>query len=229
MSGPSFSHDLRQRQTQSLVLAPQLRQSLKILQVAALDLRSVIQEELQANPTLEELPMDGESVDKPSDAEGDETAGESSPNESDDGNASAPEDSSVREEMDFTKQFEILGKLDEDWRDHMANAGGAQSYSAEDAEKRQHFVVERHLVATHRTPVRGIKRDHGGLAAKLRERHCFARLIGEREIRRGRAGLEQWRHCRLHSVVTIRPDARGMRNRHQRAMELLYVTCCHRS
>jgi RNA polymerase sigma-54 factor len=139
MSGPSFSHDLRQRQTQSLVLAPQLRQSLKILQVAALDLRSVIQEELQANPTLEELPMDGESVDKPTEAEGEEAGGESSPNESDDGNASAPEDTSVREEMDFTKQFEILGKLDEDWRDHMANAGGAQSYSAEDAEKRQHF------------------------------------------------------------------------------------------
>ncbi|MEO7597978.1 MAG: RNA polymerase factor sigma-54 [Opitutus sp.] len=137
MSGPSFSHDLRQRQTQSLVLAPQLRQSLKILQVAALDLRSVIQEELQANPTLEELPMDGESVDKPADSEG--TEGESSTTESDDGNASAPEDSGNREEMDFTKQFEILGKLDEDWRDHMANAGGAQTYSAEDAEKRQHF------------------------------------------------------------------------------------------
>lgn len=140
MSGPSFSHDLRQRQTQSLVLAPQLRQSLKILQVAALDLRSVIQEELQANPTLEELPMEGESVDKPNDDAAPESGDhEASAAESDDGNASAPDDSSAREEMDFTKQFEILGKLDEDWRDHMANAGGAQSYTAEDAEKRQHF------------------------------------------------------------------------------------------
>ena len=75
-----FSQDLRQRQSQSLVLAPQLRQSLKILQVAALDLRSVIQEELQSNPTLEELPMDAMSVEKPepengeSDANGDDTA-----------------------------------------------------------------------------------------------------------------------------------------------------------
>lgn len=141
MSGPSFSHDLRQRQTQSLVLAPQLRQSLKILQVAALDLRSVIQEELQANPTLEELPMEGESVDKPADHD----APEANSNESDDGNASAPDDAGdsgdhpTREEMDFTKQFEILGKLDEDWRDHMANAGGNQPYTSEDAEKRQHF------------------------------------------------------------------------------------------
>lgn len=141
MSGPSFSHDLRQRQTQSLVLAPQLRQSLKILQVAALDLRSVIQEELQANPTLEELPMEGETTDKP--AETDANAPEGV--DGGDGNADSsetplpPDDSNAREEMDFTKQFEILGKLDEDWRDHMANAGGTQSYTAEDAEKRQHF------------------------------------------------------------------------------------------
>ncbi|HVU24710.1 MAG TPA: RNA polymerase factor sigma-54 [Opitutus sp.] len=135
MSGPTFSHDLRQRQTQSLVLAPQLRQSLKILQVAALDLRSVIQEELQANPTIEELPMDGESVDKPAEPGPDAVNGDSD----DAAPATAPEDSPTREEMDFTKQFEILGKLDEDWRDHMANAGGATSFTPEDAEKRQHF------------------------------------------------------------------------------------------
>ena len=131
MSGPGFSHDLRQRQTQSLVLAPQLRHSLKILQVAALDLRSVIQEELQSNPTLEELPMDGESIDKTEAPAPDESGGNSEPPPADQGEQ--------REEMDFSKEFEILGKLDQDWRDHMSNAGGTQSYTAEDAEKRQHF------------------------------------------------------------------------------------------
>jgi RNA polymerase sigma-54 factor len=138
MSNGGFSQDLRQRQTQSLVLAPQLRQSLKILQVAALDLRSVIQEELQSNPTLEELPMEAMSLEKPeaengeSDANGDDTAAsaEGTPEQ-------APE--TKREEMDFSKEFEILGKIDDDWRDYMANAGGSQSYSAEDAERRQHF------------------------------------------------------------------------------------------
>ena len=129
MSGPGFSHDLRQRQTQNLVLAPQLRQSLKILQVAALDLRSVIQEELQANPTLEEQPMDGESLDRLNDAPPDPEAG----------SAADPDDNARHEEMDFNKQFEILGKMDQDWRDHMANAGGAQPFTSEDAERRQHF------------------------------------------------------------------------------------------
>jgi len=138
MSAGGFSQDLRQRQTQSLVLAPQLRQSLKILQVAALDLRSVIQEELQANPTLEELPMEGMSAEKPgadntdADAQGDEPAG------SQDGARDAAAEPK-REEMDFSKEFEILGKIDDDWRDYMANAGGAQPYSAADAERRQHF------------------------------------------------------------------------------------------
>lgn len=129
MSGPGFSHDLRQRQTQSLVLAPQLRHSLKILQVAALDLRSVIQEELQANPTLEELPMEGESLDQTED---------SSPDTEKESDAE-PEPIESRDDMDFTKEFEILSKIDDDWRDHMASAGGAQSHTTEDAEKRQHF------------------------------------------------------------------------------------------
>ena len=142
MSGPGFSHELRQRQTQSLILAPQLRHSLKILQVAALDLRSVIQEELQSNPTLEELPMEGVSLDKPS--EDNATDRDSDANGSSNTDATAPADhaDSKREELDFSKdkEFEILGKMDEDWRDHMASVGGAQPYTSEDAERRQHFM-----------------------------------------------------------------------------------------
>jgi RNA polymerase sigma-54 factor len=126
MSGPRLSHDLRQRQSQSLVLAPQLRHSLKILQVAALDLRSVIQEELQSNPTLEELPLESADLDKSETAD---TKDETSDKDQD----------GAREEMDFTKEFEILGKLDDDWRDYLANTGGNQPQSAEAAEKRQHF------------------------------------------------------------------------------------------
>src|SRR5579862_3067945 len=139
MSGHSISQDLRQRQTQSLVLAPQLRQSLKILQVAALDLRSVIQEELQSNPTLEELPMEGMSEMKDNSENGASDGGgsdEGAPASEPSAEASAE---TKREEMDFSKEFEILGKIDDDWRDYMANAGGSQSYSAADAERRQHF------------------------------------------------------------------------------------------
>jgi len=125
MSGPGLSHDLRQRQNQSMVLAPQLRQSLKILQVAALDLRSEILEELQSNPTLEELPPEHTS-----------TEPEAAPEE----NTSTEDEENHHEELDFSKEFEILGKLDEDWRDYMSQTGGAQPYTQEDSEKRQHFM-----------------------------------------------------------------------------------------
>lgn len=54
---------LEQIQSQSQVLAPQLRQSLKILQVSAMELRNVVLEELQLNPTLEEAPLEEISLD----------------------------------------------------------------------------------------------------------------------------------------------------------------------
>ena len=123
MSGPGFNQSFQQRQTQQLVLAPQMRQSLKILQVAALDLRATIQEELQSNPALEELPMEGVSLDKPAPSE-DPSA-----------------DVDQRETMDFgkDKDLEILNRLSDDWRDQMADTGGVRATSPEEDERRQHF------------------------------------------------------------------------------------------
>ena len=137
MAAPGFSQQFHQRQTQQLVLAPQLRQSLKILQVATMDLRSVIQEELQNNPTLEEQPMEGVSIDKEQQSDGQENPGANGETTTAGDTSSADQ----RDELDFSKskEFEILGKLDADWRDYMGQAGGAQPYTSEDAEKRQHF------------------------------------------------------------------------------------------
>ena len=138
MSNPGFHQGLQQRQSQSLVLAPQLRQSLKILQVAALDLRSVIQEELQSNPTLEELPMEGMTIEQnePDGRESDAVGDDDSPATTAPTDAPPTEGASEKgEEMDFSKEFEILGKFDEDSRD----GTGSRTYSAEDAERRQHF------------------------------------------------------------------------------------------
>ncbi len=123
MSGPGLNQSFHQRQTQQLVLAPQMRQSLKILQVAALDLRATVQEELQSNPALEELPMDDISLEKNAKS-GDEK--------------DAPEDD-AREEMDFSKEFQVLEKIGQDWRDHMSDTGGVRQTTSEEDERRQHF------------------------------------------------------------------------------------------
>lgn len=118
---PSQGFQQLQKQTQSLVLAPQLRQSLKILQAPTMELRNEILGELQSNPALEELPMDGTSLESTLDS----------------GNEDNTPDQS--EEMDFEKDFEILNKLDEDWREHFAQESSTNVYTSQDAERRQHF------------------------------------------------------------------------------------------
>lgn len=120
MCAQGFHQELRQRQTQQLVLAPQLRQSLKILQVAALDLRTTIQEELQSNPALEELPLDMISIEEKSD------------------NGEPEEKEGAKEELEFDESFEILNKLNDEWKDYMADMGGTQ-FTREDADRREHF------------------------------------------------------------------------------------------
>ncbi len=114
-----------QKQTQSIVLAPQLRQSLKILQVPAVELRSTILEELQINPTLEELPNDGVTIDSMSSDSSENNSSESNEN--------------TNEELDFKEDYDIFNKLDEDWKEYFAQENGNRVYSSEDAKKRQHF------------------------------------------------------------------------------------------
>jgi RNA polymerase sigma-54 factor len=116
-----------QKLTQNQVLAPQLRQSLKILQAPALELRHTILEELQNNPLLEEMPMEGVSLEQQSEDNDPERNGESD---------STPD---AKEEMRFQNDFEILRKLDEDWRDHFQQNASQNVYTREDAERRQHF------------------------------------------------------------------------------------------
>lgn len=55
---------LQQRQDQSLLLAPQLRRSLELLQASMLELNQKIAEELQTNPVLEEQPKDSVQVEE---------------------------------------------------------------------------------------------------------------------------------------------------------------------
>lgn len=113
-----------QKQTQTMVLAPQLRQSLKILQVPTQELRSTILEELQTNPTLDELPVDGIQLETREPVESDQ-------------NGSS--DSHEIEEMNFKEDYEIFNKLDEDWKEYFAQESSNYSYNTEDAKKRQHF------------------------------------------------------------------------------------------
>lgn len=130
-----------QKQTQSMVLAPQLRQSLKILQVPAMELRSTILAELQANPALEELPYDDISIEErsedenpanPEDAEGGDPWEESEVLPS--GNSTESAD-----KLDFSDEFAVLKRMGEDFQNYWHDEAGEAPYTTEDAQRRQHF------------------------------------------------------------------------------------------
>lgn len=111
-----------QKQTQSLVLAPQLRNSLKILQAPAVELRTSILEELQANPLLEEMPIDSISVEE----------------QRDDVSDTEPE---ADEELEFdTEDYSILDRMSEDMREQFAQENSGQTHTTEDEERRDHFM-----------------------------------------------------------------------------------------
>src|SRR5256885_960565 len=112
MAGPGM------HQTQNLslqqVLAPQLQQSLLILQAPLLELRNLVQQEMETNPVLEEL-ADPPSTDSPAESE-----------------TPAADDN-------FKEEFDRLAKLDEEWRDYMAQSSSYSGRSQEAEEKRQFF------------------------------------------------------------------------------------------
>src|SRR5205807_9184976 len=126
MAGPGM------HQTQNLslqqVLAPQLQQSLLILQAPLLELRNLVQQEMETNPVLEELP------DAP--------------------NPDAPAESETPPDDNFKEEFDKLAKLDEEWRDYMAQSSSYGGRSQEAEEKRQFFfdsiptqeTLQQHLI-----------------------------------------------------------------------------------
>ena len=106
-----MAHGMQQVQSlsQQQVLAPQLQQSLQILQAPMLELRNLIQQEIQTNPVVEEEITEPSIEDR------------------------------QQEDKEFQEEFERLAKLDEEWRDYMAQSSSYSAKSQEDEERRQFF------------------------------------------------------------------------------------------
>jgi len=105
-----------------MILAPQLRQSLEMLQLPILELRSLIQQEMERNPTIEESLIKAEPLEvEPGTLQKD---------------AADPEE---KKELDFSQEIQALSKLDDEWRDYFLQDVRSSSYSEEDEEKRRFF------------------------------------------------------------------------------------------
>src|SRR5256886_1249832 len=109
---------MHQSQNLSLqqVLAPQLQQSLLILQAPLLELRNLVQQEMETNPVLEELATEPDA----------ETPEE-------------PKADSAANDKEFKEEFDQLAKLDDEWRDYMAQSSSYSGRSQDEEEKRQFF------------------------------------------------------------------------------------------
>ncbi len=106
-----------QQQRQQMVLAPQMRQSLHLLQVPVLELQSIIQQEMESNPTLEEAIR----ADSPLEVEP----------------GLQPTDPNV--DREFQDQFEVLAKLDDEWKEYFRQSYAAQPHTADDDARRDYL------------------------------------------------------------------------------------------
>jgi len=118
MSGPSLIQSQQQRM--STALAPQMRQSLELLQVPVLELRTLVQQEMELNPTLEEIPPGSDPV---------ETKKTEDAGETENANADGGEND----------EFEMLAQLDDEWRDYYTQTRTKITRSDQD---RHQFVLD---------------------------------------------------------------------------------------
>jgi RNA polymerase sigma-54 factor len=132
---------LSQKMALSQVLAPQLQQSLALLQAPTLELKALVEQELSQNPTLEEVAatdMDQEEKATRTDGEGDapEPLDPSEP-PADTQFDPATEKPTNDPVDDFQAEFEKLTQMDQEWRDHFSASSTPTRHSQEDEEKRQ--------------------------------------------------------------------------------------------
>jgi RNA polymerase sigma-54 factor len=106
---------LYQTQTQKLAIGPQMQQSLQILQAPTLELRQIIQQEVEINPVLE--------------LESPEVSLEDA----------VPDDPDNREERD---ELDILSQMDEEWREYWAQSRAQTASRTSEDQERWQFLMD---------------------------------------------------------------------------------------
>lgn len=105
-----------------MILAPQLRQSLEMLQLPMLELRAIIQKEMEQNPAIEDV-RDPTEVSIEAEQE-------------------QPEKDGTKDEpLDFDAEFEAITKLDDAWRDYFLQ-GMENAPAAADQEERRQYMLD---------------------------------------------------------------------------------------
>ena len=103
-----------QNQSQKLILSPQMQQAIHMLQIPLMELTQLAQQEMAANPLLEE---EIEQEDPQAEAEAAES----------------------QADQEFQEEFEKLAQLDDEWREYFRQTTAVRRVSEEEEERRKHF------------------------------------------------------------------------------------------
>jgi RNA polymerase sigma-54 factor len=143
----AFTQRLELRQSQSLVMTPQLQQALKLLQLSNLDLIGYLEQELEQNPLLERAPEDAATPDEaPDEAAGGEAPADSAELATSD-QLSGADDTPLDGDYDSLLDPESSS----DWGSPAGNAGGGSatldSDRGLDSQLSQEPSLREHLLA----------------------------------------------------------------------------------
>ena len=124
--------------SQQMVLSPQLQQSLALLQAPVLELKAMVEQELQQNPMLEEVSVT-ETTQEEKDSRSDDAAAQLDPQEppADTQYDPATEKPDSEPVDQFDADLQKLLQLDQEWRDHFSAANTVNRSTPEDEERRQ--------------------------------------------------------------------------------------------
>ena len=133
---------LSQKMALSQMLAPQLQQSLALLQAPTLELQTLVEQELQQNPILEEQTESSADDERLASESADPTEPPSDVNydPTDEKSSSEPVD-------DWQKEVERLSQLDQEWRDYFSQSNLPTRPNPDDDEKRQ-FMLDSIVTTT---------------------------------------------------------------------------------
>lgn len=113
----AFEQRLVQNQSQKLILSPQIKQYIKLLQLPLIELQNSVEQEISENPALEEALSTTPEVD------GDEE----------------PQTETKTEELDFQENFDKLEHIDDEMRSHMYSEHDSRLQSIDDLEKKHNY------------------------------------------------------------------------------------------
>lgn len=122
-----------------MVLSPQLQQSLALLQAPVLELKAMIEQELQQNPVLEDMPgmeMNEEGGESRADEAAAAAADPAEP-PADTQYDPATEKPSNEPVDKFEAELQRLLQMDQEWRDHFSASNVPSRNTPEDEERRQ--------------------------------------------------------------------------------------------